>query len=100
MLHISPNATADQIKRACKKKRIEVHPDKMKKRGMTKDQLAQIDETAKKVGTAAEVLGNATTRREYDLERSMRGLRMESDDEGYECWSDDWDEGHYPQSDD
>lgn len=110
VLHISPNATADQIKRASKKKRIEMHPDKMKKRGMTKDQLAQIDETAKKVGMAAEVLGNATTRREYDLERSMRGLRVESDDEGYECRSDDWDEaecrsdgwdeGHYPQSDD
>ncbi|KAL9126879.1 MAG: hypothetical protein Q9217_004137 [Psora testacea] len=69
------SAGASDIKRAARQKRIETHPDRLKKPGMSEAELSRIDETAKKVGMAAEVLKDEKTKREYDLLLSrMDGL--------------------------
>ena len=41
--------------------RIKMHPDRLKKPGMTPDQLKQIDNAAGKIGQAAEVLTSPST---------------------------------------
>lgn len=47
-------------------KRIETHPDKVKREGMTDTELAAIDASAKAIGEAADVLGDEKSRKEYD----------------------------------
>ena len=69
-LGISPLASAEEIKTAAKRKRVEVHPDRLKKEGMDESELAKIDAVAAKVGQAAEVLQNAEQKRKYDQQRN------------------------------
>ena len=69
-LKISPLASAEEIKTAAKRRRVEVHPDRLKKEGMDESELAKIDAMAAKVGQAAEVLQNAEQKRKYDLQRN------------------------------
>ena len=69
-LKISPLASAEEIKTAAKRRRVEVHPDRLKKEGMDESQLAKIDAEAAKVGQAAEVLQNAEQKRKYDRQRN------------------------------
>ena len=40
--------------------RIKMHPDRLKKPGMSEEELKQIDEEAGRVGQAAELLTNPT----------------------------------------
>ena len=68
-LGISPLASAEEIKTAAKRKRVEVHPDRLKKAGMDESELAKIDAVAAKVGQAAEVLQNAEQKLKYDRQR-------------------------------
>ena len=69
-LGISPLASAEEIKTAAKRKRVEVHPDRLKKEGMDESEFAKIDAVAAKVGQAAEVLQNAEQKRKYDQQRN------------------------------
>ncbi len=68
-LGVHPLSSNTQIAHAAKKKRIEVHPDRLQKPGMTERELQDIDEIAKDVGYAADVLQDADKRRKYDRER-------------------------------
>ena len=65
-LGLSSKATASDIKRAARQARVDNHPDCLKKAEMSIRELARIDENAKKVGMAADVLGDEKAKREYD----------------------------------
>ncbi|KAL8746150.1 MAG: hypothetical protein Q9184_007784, partial [Pyrenodesmia sp. 2 TL-2023] len=72
-LKVDPTSSHDAIADAARKRRIEVHPDRLKRPGMTQPELKEIDETAKDVGYAADVLLDAAKRSKYD--REMGGIR-------------------------
>ena len=72
ILGISSRASTDEIKKAAKKKRIEVHPDKTKKPGMSKQEQDRIDEIAAQVGLAADILMDPVQKEEYDIGRKYR----------------------------
>ena len=65
-LEIDHLATADEIKIAAKRRRVEVHPDRLKRIGMSDSESAKIDSVAAMVGQAAEVLQNPEMKREHD----------------------------------
>ena len=65
-LRLDPLATDEEIKSAAKRRRVEVHPDKLKKPGMSTSELAKIDDAAAKVGQAADVLQDPKQKLEYD----------------------------------
>ena len=68
MLGIPSNSSAEEIIKASRQKRIEVHPDRlMNQQGLTPQDLEAINSLAKNVGFAAEVLSNERSRRKYDL---------------------------------
>ncbi len=67
-LKLSHLATEEEIKRAAKLRRIEVHPDRLKKPEMSAVELAQIDSVATQVGQAADVLLNPEQKQKYDRE--------------------------------
>ena len=69
-LKISPLASAEEIKTAAKRRRVEVHPDRLKKEGMDDSERAKIDAVAAKVGQAAEVLQNPEQKLKYDRQRN------------------------------
>ncbi|KAL8823931.1 MAG: hypothetical protein Q9170_008289 [Blastenia crenularia] len=48
-LNIRPSCTHEEIVQAARKRRVEVHPDKVKKPGMTEGELQRIDQTAMKI---------------------------------------------------
>ena len=73
-LGISPKASLAEIAKAAKMKRIEVHPDKCKKAGMSERELKDIDKKAARVGQAADVLTNPKLKADYDLEFRMARL--------------------------
>ena len=56
----------EEIKSAAKRRRIEVHPDKNKKAGMSDSERAKIDAAAAEVGCAADVLSNPEQKLVYD----------------------------------
>lgn len=67
MLGIPSISSAEDIAKASRQRRIDVHPDRLKRQdGLSPDDLEAIDTEAKNVGFAAEVLGNEKTRRQYD----------------------------------
>ncbi|KAL8807016.1 MAG: hypothetical protein Q9182_000997 [Xanthomendoza sp. 2 TL-2023] len=67
-LGLSEDATAEEIKKASKKMRIQTHPDQIKRRNpnMTEEELAKVASTAANVGEAADVLEDPRKKREYD----------------------------------
>ena len=79
ILRVSPSATQDEIRAAAKKRRIEVHPDKVRreaaKKGKTisRKEEEDMERMAKEVGEAAEVLENRESKREYDDDRRFGG---------------------------
>lgn len=72
-LKVHPASSHDAIAEAARKRRIEVHPDRLKRPGMTQSEVKEIDERAKDVGYAADVLLDAAKRSKYD--REMGGIR-------------------------
>ncbi|KAL8664625.1 MAG: hypothetical protein Q9202_002895 [Teloschistes flavicans] len=72
LLGVSPSCSQAEIEKAAKRKRIEVHPDRLIKEGMTPQELQAIDERAKMVGGAADTLLDPSKRRRYDAERWSR----------------------------
>ena len=65
-LKIGPLASDEEIKSAAKRRRVEVHPDRLKTRGMSNSECAKIDAAAAMVGQAADVLQNPELKRKYD----------------------------------
>ena len=69
ILGISIHASQREIKKAARRKRIACHPDKYQgKEGFSLEQLCAIDETAKQVGWAADVLCDERKRAVYDAQ--------------------------------
>ena len=66
ILETSHLATEVEIKRAARRKRVEVHPDKLKRPGMSDSERDKIDAGAAQVGQAADVLQNLEQKLEYD----------------------------------
>lgn len=77
-LKLSPLATNEEIKSAAKRRRVEVHPDKLKKLGMSDSERAKIDVAAATVGQAADVLQDPEQKLGYDrkLQRQRAGNGM------------------------
>lgn len=68
ILGVHPSTSHEGILKAAKKKRIETHPDKFTKDGLSLDKLVKIIETAKVVGMASDVLCDPKKRQKYDAE--------------------------------
>ncbi|MCJ1425545.1 hypothetical protein MMC29_003445 [Sticta canariensis] len=67
-LGISSTSSAEEIEKAARQKRIETHPDRLKRKpGLSAQELEAIDINAKNIGFAAEVLGDPALRRQYDV---------------------------------
>lgn len=66
ILEISHLATEVEIKRATRRRRVEVHPDKLKRPGMSDSERDKIDAGAAQVGQAADVPQNLEQKLEYD----------------------------------
>lgn len=67
-LIISCHSTHEEILVAAKKRRIETHPDNFKRRGgdMAQDRVDRLEEEAKMVGWAADILSDVVLREKYD----------------------------------
>ena len=66
-LGILPTASAEEIREAAKKRRIESHPDRLKREpDLTEARLREIDDVAKDVAWAAEVLMDWRAKERYD----------------------------------
>lgn len=65
-LKVDPSSTQADIVQAARKRRVEVHPDKLKKPGMSDEELERIDQVAMQVGWAADVLLDLEKRAKYD----------------------------------
>lgn len=75
ILGLSPEATQAEIIRAARRRRIQVHPDKLKTAGMAQEDIDRIEDEAQEVGLAADTLCDEVSRGEYD--RAVRlGLRI------------------------
>lgn len=61
VLGVQPTATADEIKKAYRKKALQYHPDK--------NPSATAEETFKEINKAYETLGDVDKRRTYDLQQ-------------------------------
>ncbi|KAL9010397.1 MAG: hypothetical protein Q9173_004661 [Seirophora scorigena] len=65
----------EEIVQAARRRRIEVHPDKVKKPNMTDKELRRIDEIAMEVGQAADILSDPVKRAKYDRELEQQRVR-------------------------
>lgn len=74
-LRIHPSSTQGEIAQAARKRRIEVHPDKLKKPGMTDKELEKIDQTAMQVGRAADILLDPEKKAKYDKKLTDRSSK-------------------------
>ena len=69
-LGVKYGASQDEIAIAARAMRIKVHPDRLKRAGgLTPADLDAIDERAKRVGWAADVLCSENSREKYDRRR-------------------------------
>ena len=69
ILNVDPQSHLDEIKKAAKEMRIATHPDRLvHKAGISFLEVEMINETAKMVGFAADILTKAESRRGYDEE--------------------------------
>ena len=69
ILKILPQSSPDYVKRVVKIRRIETHPDKRKRQALSQKEEDKIDEEAKLVGWAADILQDPEKRQKYDEER-------------------------------
>ena len=70
-LGVARDASAEEIERVAKMMRILCHPDRLKRNGPTPEEIIQIDEKAKNVGWAADVLCDEMSRQKYDQELDL-----------------------------
>ena len=66
ILKISPQSSPDEMKRAVRVRRVEIHPDKRKRQGLSKEEEDMIEEEAKLVGWAADILLDQEKRQTHD----------------------------------
>ncbi len=66
ILNVSPEASHAEIVSAARRRRIEVHPDRLQYPGITLSALDEIDDEAQTVGLAADTLCDEVSRRRYD----------------------------------
>ena len=66
VLGINPQCSQEEAKRAARQSRIDTHPDKLKRDGMSAAEIYEIDEMAKLVGFAADTVVDPVKRWEYD----------------------------------
>ena len=72
VIDIYPSSSQEDINKAAKWKRIESHPDKLKrKKGLSPNELAEIDSRAMEVGRAADTLSDPALRSQYDSKVAM-----------------------------
>ncbi|KAL8723173.1 MAG: hypothetical protein Q9181_007338 [Wetmoreana brouardii] len=76
LFRVDPSSSQAEIEKAVKKKRIACHPDRLKEAGMSSAELRFIDEQAKLIGGAAEVLLDPKKRKLYDGKGSKRSGTM------------------------
>lgn len=68
-LGIDPTSTSEEVLYVAKKRRIETHPDRLKRQeGLSARQLTEIDEVAAEVGWAADILTDPVLRIKHDRE--------------------------------
>ncbi|KAL8844066.1 MAG: hypothetical protein Q9176_001472 [Flavoplaca citrina] len=67
-LGLSDGASAEEIKKACKKMRVKTHPDQVKREhpNMTEEEMRKATVLSAKVGEAADVLEDPSQKRDYD----------------------------------
>lgn len=67
-LNILRHSTHEEILVAAKRRRIETHPDSFKRRGgeLAQEEVDRLEEEAKKVGWAADILSDVILRENYD----------------------------------
>ena len=70
VLGINPSSSHEEAKLAARQRRIDTHPDKLKRPGMSPAEVSSIDEMAKLVGYAADVVSDPVKRRAYDQKTS------------------------------
>ena len=75
ILKISPQSSLNDIKRVVKSRRIETHPDKRKRQVLSREEEDKIDEEAKLVGWAADIVLDQEKRQKYDEERQAWKMR-------------------------
>ncbi|KAM0800926.1 hypothetical protein BDR22DRAFT_888941 [Usnea florida] len=75
ILKISPQSSLNDIKRVVKSRRIETHPDKRKRQVLSREEEDKIDEEAKLVGWAADIMLDQEKRQKYDEERQAWKMR-------------------------
>ena len=64
MLGVSKNATADELKKAYRKKAIQYHPDRQQ--GKSEEEKKEAEEKFKEAAEAYDVLSNPDKRARYD----------------------------------
>ena len=69
VLGVNSSSSSQEIRKAAKQRRIDCHPDKLKTLDMSTAELKEIDDWAKEVGGAAEVLLDPRKRAQYDWRR-------------------------------
>ena len=78
-LGVSHNASQEEIRKVSKKRRIDVHPDTLRRKAtqqgkrLTRADEEKIERVAKEVGEAADVLGDRGSRLQYDKEMRRSG---------------------------
>ena len=74
ILKISSESSQDDIKRAVRVRRVETHPDKRKRPGSSIAEEVTIDEEAKMVGWAADIVLDPEKRQKHD--EQMRAWKV------------------------
>ena len=74
ILKISPGSSQDDIKRAVRTRRVETHPDKRKGQNLSIEEEDTIDEEAKLVGWAADIVLDPEKRQKHD--EQMRAWKV------------------------
>ena len=68
ILGLSPQCSHKEAKRAARQRRIETHPDKLKKCSLSTAEKSRVDEMAMLVGFAADIILDPVKRQQYDQE--------------------------------
>lgn len=71
LLNVSPTASHEEMVRAARKARVDAHPDRLCRPGLSHRSRTQISDQAKEVGRAADVLCDVYKRRDYDKDVNL-----------------------------